>query len=76
MNHPVRLGACGWSYKEWSGVFYPKGLPAGDFLSAYAEHYPVVEVDSTFYRTPGRKMVEGWRDRAPAGFGVSVRFGW
>jgi uncharacterized protein YecE (DUF72 family) len=21
--HPVRVGTCGWSYKEWSGVFYP-----------------------------------------------------
>ena len=26
--HPVRVGTCGWSYKEWSGVFYPKGLTA------------------------------------------------
>jgi uncharacterized protein YecE (DUF72 family) len=31
----------------------------------------VVEVDSTFYRSPSRKMVEGWRDRTPAGFGFS-----
>ena len=28
--HPVRVGTCGWSYKEWSGVFYPKGLPAAE----------------------------------------------
>ena len=69
--HPGRLGTCGWSYKEWSGVFYPAELAAGDFLSYYAERYPVVEVDSTFYRSPSRKMVEGWRDRTPAGFGFS-----
>jgi uncharacterized protein YecE (DUF72 family) len=31
--HPVRVGTCGLSYKEWSGVFYPKGVAAGDFLS-------------------------------------------
>jgi uncharacterized protein YecE (DUF72 family) len=73
MNHPVRMGTCGWSYKEWSGVFYPEGLASGDFLSAYAERYPVVEVDSTFYRTPSRRMVEGWRDRTPAGFGLSLK---
>ena len=28
--HPIRIGTCGWSYPDWSGPFYPKGLPAGD----------------------------------------------
>ncbi len=69
----VRLGTCGWSYKDWSGVFYPEGLAAGDYLAYYAERYPVVEVDSTFYRSPSRKMVEGWRDKTPAGFGFSLK---
>ena len=71
--HPVRVGTCGWSYKEWSGVFYPRGLTPGDYLSYVAQHYPVVEVDSTFYRSPGRKMVEGWRDRTPDAFGFSLK---
>jgi uncharacterized protein YecE (DUF72 family) len=71
--HPVRVGTCGWSYKEWSGVFYPEELSAGEYLSYYAERYPVVEVDSTFYRSPSRKMVEGWRERTPAGFGFSLK---
>jgi uncharacterized protein YecE (DUF72 family) len=71
--HPVNIGTCGWSYKDWSGSFYPKGLPAGEYLSAYSERYPVVEVDSTFYHTPGRKLVEGWRDRTPDGFGFSLK---
>jgi len=71
--HPIRVGTCGWSYKEWSGVFYPKGMAAGEFLTYYASHHPIVEVDSTFYRSPSRKMVEGWRDRTPAGFGFSLK---
>src|SRR5205823_6005512 len=71
--HPIRVGTCGWSYKEWSGVFYPDELAPADYLSAYAERFPVVEVDSTFYRSPSRKMVEGWRDRTPAGFGFSLK---
>jgi uncharacterized protein YecE (DUF72 family) len=70
--HQVRVGTCGWSYQDWSGGFYPKGTGAGDFLSYYAEQYPVVEVDSTFYRTPSRKMVEGWRGKTPDGFGFRV----
>lgn len=70
---PVRIGTCGWSYKEWVGPFYPKGLKAGNFLTAYAERHAVVEVDSTFYRTPSHRMVEGWREKTPAGFGFSLK---
>jgi uncharacterized protein YecE (DUF72 family) len=71
--HPIHLGTCGWSYKDWAGVFYPKGLAAGEFLTHYATQYPIVEVDSTFYRTPSPKMVAGWRDKTPAGFGFSLK---
>jgi uncharacterized protein YecE (DUF72 family) len=71
--HPVRVGTCGWSYQDWSGVFYPDDLESAGFLSFYADRFPVVEVDSTFYRSPGRKMVEGWRDRTPDGFGFSLK---
>jgi uncharacterized protein YecE (DUF72 family) len=71
--HPVRVGTCGWSYQDWSGFFYPKGLPAGEYLSYVADQYSVVEVDSTFYRSPSRKMVEGWRDKTPDSFGFSLK---
>jgi uncharacterized protein YecE (DUF72 family) len=71
--HPVRVGTCGWSYKEWACVFYPDGLPAADWLAYYAEHFPVVEVDATFYRSPSRKAVEAWRDRTSPGFGFSLK---
>src|SRR5689334_10201468 len=55
--HTIRVGTCGWSYQDWSPVFYPEELPAGEYLSYYAERYPIVEVDSTFYHTPSRKLV-------------------
>lgn len=71
--HAIRLGTCGWSYEDWRVVFYPEGLKAGEFLSYYAERYPVVEVDSSYYRTPSRRTVEGWRDRTPEHFGFSLK---
>jgi uncharacterized protein YecE (DUF72 family) len=73
LTHPVRVGTCGWSYKERSGVFYPADMASSDWLPYLAQHYPVVEVDSTFYRSPSRKMVEGWRDRTPPGFAFSLK---
>src|SRR5438477_12142997 len=71
--YPVRVGTCGWSYKGWEGVFYPDGLPAAGYVSAYAERFPVVEVDSTFYRSPSRKTVEGWDAKTPAHFGFTLK---
>jgi uncharacterized protein YecE (DUF72 family) len=71
--HPIHLGTCGWSYADWNGHFYPQGMKAGDYLSAYADRYHVVEVDSTWYRSPGPKMVQGWHDRTPDGFGFSLK---
>jgi uncharacterized protein YecE (DUF72 family) len=71
--HPVRVGTCGWSYKDWSGAFYPQHLKPAEFLSFYSQHYPGVEVDGTFYRNPSRKMVEGWRNQTPPGFAFSLK---
>jgi uncharacterized protein YecE (DUF72 family) len=42
----VRIGTCGWSYQDWSGVFYPKGTAAGDHL-LLRRTLSVVEVDGT-----------------------------
>ena len=71
--HPVSIGACGWSYRDWLDVFYPKKLTSGQFLGFYAEKYQVVEVDSTFYHAPSQKTVEGWRNKTPPGFGFSLK---
>src|SRR5262249_36066561 len=31
------------------------------------------EVDSSFYRTPSLKMVQGWRTKTPDGFGFALK---
>jgi uncharacterized protein YecE (DUF72 family) len=66
--HPILIGCSGWSYPDWEGVFYPEGMAAGEYLPYYADRFPIVEVDSTFYRVPTARMVRGWRDRTPDGF--------
>src|SRR5262249_46406835 len=71
--HPVRIGTCGWSYKDWTGVFYPKECPSAECLTYYATRYPVVEVDSTFYGAPKLQTVATWRDKTPDGFGFSLK---
>jgi uncharacterized protein YecE (DUF72 family) len=43
-------------------------MPASDYLAFYADRFPTVEVDSTFYRPPSAGMVRGWRSRTPEDF--------
>jgi uncharacterized protein YecE (DUF72 family) len=62
------IGCSGWSYPEWEGAFYPPGMDAGDYLAWYADRFPIVEVDSTFYKPPAPAMVRAWSRRTPEGF--------
>ena len=70
---PIRIGTCSWADQSLSKFFYPKGTPARERLSYYAERFDTVEVDSTFYRLPSPEMVAGWADRTPDGFRMHVK---
>src|SRR5689334_4102966 len=63
--HPILIGCSGWSYSDWERAFYPPGMAPAEYLEYYADRFPIVEVDSTFYRVPTPRMVRGWRDRTP-----------
>jgi len=64
----LRLGTSSWSAPSWEGVFYPQGLPPTGWLEHYAREFDTVEIDTTFYRIPTERMVDGWRERTPPGF--------
>jgi uncharacterized protein YecE (DUF72 family) len=70
---PVRVGCSGWSYQDWRGRLYPKGLPTSRWLERYAEVFDTVEVNATFYRLPKRETVQGWVDLTPDGFLFAVK---
>ncbi len=72
-RHSLLIGCSGWSYPEWEGPFYPPGMAAGEYLEYYADRFPIVEVDSTFYRAPTPRMVRGWRDRTPDDFRFALK---
>ena len=69
----VRIGTCSWADEALSKHWYPKGLPAGERLSYYAQHFDAVEVDSTYYRLPAEEMVRRWAERTPDGFVMHVK---
>ncbi len=69
----VRVGASGFSYKEWLGDFYPAKLPAGRMLAYYAERLPTVEINYTFRAMPRRAMLERWAGQTPADFRFALK---
>lgn len=69
----LRYGTSSWSEKSWDGVFYPKGTPAGDYLSYYATQFDTVEADNTYYAIPAPKLVEGWARKTPESFTMSAK---
>lgn len=69
----ILAGTSGYAFKEWSGSFYPEELKDGDRLGFYAGALPCVEINNTFYRTPKRTVVAGWRDQVPEGFVFSMK---
>jgi uncharacterized protein YecE (DUF72 family) len=69
----VLIGTSGWSYQHWVGRFYPKGMSSGEWLSFYAERFPTVEINNTFYRLPSESMVRVWHERTPPEFRFAVK---
>jgi uncharacterized protein YecE (DUF72 family) len=64
----ILAGTSGWQYKEWKGSFYPEDLSTGDMLSYYAQRFPTVEVNNTFYRMPKPAVLADWASQVPDGF--------
>ncbi|HTT17063.1 MAG TPA: DUF72 domain-containing protein [Thermoplasmata archaeon] len=67
------LGTSGWDYPEWVGPVYPaRGV--ADRLRFYADRFPIVEVNSTFYRLPAPSVAASWARRTPSRFRFAAKF--
>src|SRR5512145_2109708 len=64
----IWIGTSGYNYPEWKGSFYPEKLPASRMLAYYAERFPTVEINYTFYRLPNEKLLSGWAAATPEHF--------
>ena len=54
----IKVGCSGWSYPEWSGIFYPRGT--GNLFTFYSSFFNTVEINSTFYNFPSDLTVQKW----------------
>lgn len=72
----ILIGTAGWTDPTLTtgDVFYPRGVEtAEDRLRLYAQRYPLVEVDATYYSLPSRGMAAAWARRTPEHFVFDVK---
>ena len=73
MSVRVLTGTSGYSYAEWKGNFYPEKMAARDMLRYYAERFPTVEINNTFYRMPKEALLNGWAEQVPESFTFVIK---
>lgn len=66
----ILVGTCSWSQHT---DFYPPDLPKNQQIAYYARHFPIVEVDSTFYSLVAERNFELWAQRTPPDFRFDVK---
>ncbi len=69
----ILVGTASWSDPGFVARWYPPKLPAAERLPWYAQHFDMVEVNSTFYAVPERRMVERWNQATPDDFLFNVK---
>ncbi|WP_429841473.1 DUF72 domain-containing protein [Brevibacillus sp. FIR094] len=66
----IQVGVCGWGDQH---ELYVQGVRNRDKLSVYASHFPIVEVDSSFYAILPQRNFESWLKDTPERFGFIVK---
>ena len=69
----IWVGTSGYNYPQWKGSFYPEKLPATKMLPYYAERLSTVEINYTYYRTPNKKILDGWNRATPDCFKLTLK---
>jgi uncharacterized protein YecE (DUF72 family) len=69
----ILVGTASWSDPGFVEHWYPRKMPAGERLAWYAQHFEMVEVNSTFYSVPDPRLAERWIHNTPDGFVFDVK---
>ncbi|MFF0817932.1 DUF72 domain-containing protein [Rhodococcus sp. NPDC003318] len=69
----IRVGISGWTYPNWRGDFYPKGLVHRRELAYAAERMTSIEINGSFYSLGRPTAYVRWRDETPDDFVFAVK---
>jgi len=71
----IRVGTASWTDRTLiaSGWYpHPVDIPAKR-LRFYAQHFPLVEMDASYYALPAERTATLWAERTPPGFTFNVK---
>jgi uncharacterized protein YecE (DUF72 family) len=69
----VWIGTSGYHFRDWVGPFYPPGTSTRRMLAHYCRHFPLVELNFSFYHPPTASMLSRLAGQTPAGFQFLVK---
>jgi uncharacterized protein YecE (DUF72 family) len=69
----ILVGTASWSDPGFVDRWYPFKLPAANRLAWYAQYFNFVEVNSSFYAVPDKRLVERWCRTTPDDFIFDVK---
>jgi len=64
----IYFGTSGFSYKDWVGPYYPRGMPSNAWLEFYAREFSVTELNFSYYRVPTKSTLERLAAKTPDDF--------
>src|SRR5688572_25164571 len=64
----IRIGVSGWSYPEWRGNFYPKGLVQRRELEYASRQMNSIEINGSFYSLQSPDSYRKWAAATPDDF--------
>ena len=67
------LGTSGFSYNDWVGPVYPRGMPRQEWLRFYAGEFNALELNSTYYAIPRPSLVKSLIQRTGDDFLFAVK---
>ena len=75
MSARILVGTCSWADKTLadSGWYPREAKSPEDRLRFYAEQFPIVEVDATYYGLPSERNAALWVERTPDDFVFDVK---
>ncbi len=69
----VRIGISGWTYPQWRGVFYPKGLRQADELRFASRVFSTIELNGSFYSLMRPSSYRAWYSQVPDDFIFAIK---
>ncbi|MHC9540700.1 MAG: DUF72 domain-containing protein [Vulcanimicrobiota bacterium] len=71
----IRVGTCGFSFKDWKGSVYPDKIRDSEILNFYSNNFGMdtVEIDASYYTFFSRQTVQSWIAKTPSHFLFTVK---